>query len=151
MYDISRDEWRAGPPMLSGRMSHSCIVIETEKKEKKVLVVGGDSYNREFPDRLKSIEVFDIATQTWSYGIDQPFESSSHTFDSVYASSLVGTSPDSIYAAFLIGGWQKDRPLSNIFGLTRDLTEWKNIAGSFATPRSGHVALKLPQTIMESC
>ena len=105
-----------------------------------MLVVGGISNG---PIKHKTTELFDITTQTWSAGIDLP--------DAIVETALVGASTSSANAAFLISGVQDDQVSSRIVALNKHLTEWNEVSGSIKTPRARHIALQLPQNVMENC
>ena len=126
------------------RDHHSCIVLEDKEQNNKVLVVGG--YSGYSGGYRKTTEIFDIATQTWSNGIDIPI--------TTIKSALIGASATSKYVAFLVGGDlnnQPNEPSNRIFGLNKNLTVWEEVAGTFEIPRWSHLAFQLPQDMMEEC
>ena len=126
--------------MLTARTGHSCVIIDDIEGNKKVLVVGG------FTEDYKKLgtEILDIATLTWYTGMDKNF--------TTHQSELVAASASSNNVAFQVGGWPNNDLGKKIFGLTNDLREWKEMTGSFTTTHlQDHVALKLPESMIEAC
>ena len=124
--------------MVTSRGHHCCIVLKDKDQRKVVLVVGG--YNGNY---LKTTELFDIASQKWSPGPDM----STGTF----GSALVGASPYSRHAAFLVGGAQNNGASSKILAINQDLNEWEELVGSFNVVRSSHAAVQLTKNMVDQC
>ena len=82
----------------------------------------------------------DILTKKWTNGIDLPF--------TAYHSALVSGSTK--HAAYLVGGYQDGEISSRIFGMKRQSGEWEEV-GSFTTPRTYHVAFRLPKSMVGLC
>ena len=122
--------------MLVRRRMHSCIVIEDQFKQKKVVVVGG--WNNVNHGDLKSTEIYDVATEKWTQGSELPV--------TVSRSSIVTSSPGSKYLAYLVGGIQGGTvsvKFPRVYGLLKELNRWDDV-GHSKTPRNDHVAMKLP-------
>ena len=123
------------------------IVVQDGKNYKKVLVVGGTEGSN--LNTLKSTELFDIATQTWSRGVNIPIGN--------YGGSLVYPSESSKYAAFLVGGVNAENGASHVFtsskiyAFYKNLEQWVEVAGTFSQSRSKHVSLQIPENMTGNC
>lgn len=116
--------------MSEERSAHSCLLIYDE-----VFVVGG--YGK------KSSEILNLNNQKWRSGPDLP--------KTLRASEIIQAQPGSKYAAYLIGGRiSADSASSAIYGLKQDLTKFDTV-GHMKTARGYHVALPLPENIIEKC
>ena len=128
-YDIKRDEWEdTNRPMKEVRIGHSCLLLN-----KEIFVAGG--YN------TKTTEIFNLQSRTWRSGPKLP--------EKIFASQLVIAQPSSKYAAFLIGGTYY-RTISDIFALSKNYKRFIKI-GDLKTARRNHVAMVLPDKLVEKC
>jgi len=99
-----------------------------------VLVVGG--FWR------KSTEIYDVRTQTWSYGPDVP-DSKSGPY--IYEGQLVNAQFASKYAAYLMGGKNGYSYQTEVYVINKNLQTWEDV-GISLRPRSRYVALSVPST-----
>ena len=67
IYNPVSDSWREGPPLQRARAGHAAVLLDG-----LIYVVGGERVNSEDFSVLDSVEVFNPATQTWSYGTPLP-------------------------------------------------------------------------------
>ena len=138
-YDTLRNQWSQGT-IIPGdkRDRHTCITIRQENGDPdKVLVVGG--FWR------KSTEIYDVRTQTWSYGPDVP-DSKSGPY--IYEGQLVNAQFASKYAAYLIGYLKIENGYSYqtvVYAINKNLQTWEDV-GISLRPRSSYVALSVPST-----
>ena len=129
-YDIKRDEWEdTNRLMRDTRRGHSCSLLN-----KEIFVAGGVGW--------KTTKIFNLQNRTWRSGPVLPIE--------IGYSQLVKAQPSSQYAAFLIGGGYYPNAISEIFAVTKDFKNFKNI-GNLKTARYGHVAMVLPDELVEKC
>ena len=128
-YDIKRHEWEdTNRPMKDARKYHSCLLLN-----KEIFVAGGG----------KTTEIFNLQSRKWRSGPDLP--------ETIGLSQLVKAQPSSQYAAFLIGGGKDySNAYSDIYGLTKDFNSFIKI-GNLKTARYGHVAMVLPDELVEKC
>ena len=133
-YDINNDKWEdTNRPMRERRIGHSCLVIN-----KEIFVAGGDWSG--------TTEIFNLQSNTWRYGPRILFG-----VKRIYDSQLVQAQPSSQYAAFLIGGRDKDwNAISDIFALSKTFKSFIKI-GKLKTARKGHVAMVLSDEVVERC
>jgi len=136
-YDIKNDEWEDTnhPMSLNGsngmwehRIWHSCLLLN-----KEILVAGGTG--------TTYTSIFNLQSNTWRLGPDLP--------TTIYGSQLVKAQPSSQYAAFFIGGGYNDA-YTDIYGLTKDFKSLAKI-GDLKTARINHVAMVLPDKVVEKC
>ena len=127
-YDIKRNEWEdTNRPMKETRSSHSCLLLN-----KEIFVAGGWS---------ETTEIFNLQSRTWRSGPDLPKK--------ISYSQLVKAQPSSKYAAFLMGG-SSSNALSDIFALSKSFKSFIKI-GNLKTARSDHVAMVIPDKLVEKC
>ena len=106
------------------RRHHSCAVITTSSSSGNVVLVCGGGGRSD-------CEIYDAATNSWTNGPSLP--------TTLYASAMVTAAPNSVYDAFILGGY--DGSYSNkIYGV-KDLTTI-TLVGTFEKGRDLHVALK---------
>ena len=68
----------------------------------------------------------------------------------IYSSQLVKVEPSSQYAAFLIGGKEDEDTISDIIAVTKDFKSFIMI-GELKTARHSHLAMLLPDELVEKC
>ena len=134
-YDLQNDEWvgtnlRAWDSMRYF-YENSCLLLGSE-----IIVFGELKYG--------PTDIFNFKTNTWRKGPYLP--------TLVYAGQLIKAQPSSQYAAFFIGGHHPYfvSMSSDIYGLTKDLKKFDKL-GNLKTPRTGHIALVLPDKAVEKC
>ena len=115
--------------MLEERAAHFCLLIYDE-----VVVVGGAG--------KKSSEILNLNSQKWRRGPDLP--------TTIGWSVIIQAQPGSKYAAYLIGGYDSSGVSSAIYGLKQDFTKFDKV-GHLKTARQSHLALPLPENIIEKC
>lgn len=67
VYDPATDTWTVDVPMNEIRAGHGAAVIDG-----KIIAVGGEVWMSGSPVALDTVEVFDPATQTWTYATKMP-------------------------------------------------------------------------------
>ena len=136
-YRIKEDKWEdLRITMSQPRIVHACLLLD-----QNVIVVGGVGGigSRTY----KSTEILDIQTKQWRPGPDLP--------EPIGGGRLVRALPGSKYEAYLIGGETNRGTYSDsIYGLTKNLGKFDEI-GVLKRKRSDHVALVLPNEVIEKC
>ena len=99
--------------MLFARYRHSCVLLVDQFNQKKIVVAGGSNFGGD----LKSTEIYDLNTQVWTPGPDLP--------TTVYYSSMVTASPESKYAAYLVGGYQGGSYGNKIFSINNNMVKFR--------------------------
>ena len=113
--------------------SPGCIVVKDE-----IILVGG--YKKE-PYGRQTSEIFNIQKRSWRQGPDLPY--------GLYGSQTVKAKEGMKYIAYLIGGIN-GKTTTTIYGLTNDLERFEDI-GNILQARYNHVALAIPENIIEKC
>ena len=134
-YNIKNDEWEdTNRPLKKSKGWHSCLLLD-----KEIFVAGG--IVEDYIGTNKT-EIFNLQSNTWRSGPDLPRK--------IYSFQLVKARPSSQYAAFYIGGGYYDEVYSDIYGLTKDLNSFIKL-GDLKTSRFSHVAMELPDKVIEKC
>ena len=140
-YNIKNDEWEdTNRPLKKSKGWHSCLLLD-----KEIFVAGG--IVEDYIGTNKT-EIFNLQSNTWRSGPDLPRE--------IHSSPLVKAHPSSQYAAFFIGGSPNENypnypnSFSDIYALTKDLKSFIRI-GELKIARFGHVAMVLPEKLVENC
>ena len=129
-YDIKRDEWEdINRPMRETRYGHFCLLLN-----KEIFVAGGVD--------KKTTEIFNLQSRKWRSGPDLP--------KVIGHSQFVKAHPSSKYAAFRIGGYALDSAISDIFALSKNYKSCIKI-GNLKTEREYHMAMVLPDELVEKC
>ena len=127
MYEFDGKNWKdSHHDMKESRWGHSCVVVDNQ-----IIVVGG----LEGSNYLKTSEIFNIQNKSWRSGPGLP--------KGISDAQLVKAREGMRYSAYLIGG-------SSIYGLTKDLKRFDKI-GDLEKARSSHVALTIPEDIIDRC
>ena len=116
------------------RSGHECVKISKDK----ILVFGGNDGN----DWLKSTEVYDKRYDNWSTGPTLP--------KTIYNGQFIKASPGSKFFGYYLGGYGDDGRSSDIYGLSKDLSNFQLI-GNLKKARDNHVAFLLPESISDKC
>ena len=66
LLDINTNSWRSGPSLTTRRSYHTCNIVTNCEGKQQVVVVGGVS--RGVTGYLKSVEIYDVDSGTWSAG-----------------------------------------------------------------------------------
>ena len=115
--------------MRETRIYHSCLLLN-----KGVFVVANG---------VTTTEIFNLQSRTWRSRPDLPKK--------IYSFQLVKAQPSSQYSALLIGGRDENyNALSDIFALNKNYKSFIKI-GNLKTTRKYHVAMVLPDKIVEKC
>ena len=136
MYDANLDQWKRGPTLNYKRRDHSCATVKDMNGNfANVIAAGGE--------RVKSVEILNIASSKWENGPDLP--------KPIEESALVASDPhDTSVIAYLIAGQDGDSALAEIYSLPRSLTSWQ-LVGHLAKKRLWHVALSVTSDILPGC
>ena len=97
-YDYRADKWTAAPNMASKRLLASTLVLESGK----VLVVGGAVGTLQQPLGVKSVQVYNPASNSWATLPDMP---------TARAGAILHQTPDNLVIIF--GGQVNDKTTSN--------------------------------------
>ena len=130
------NQWtETNTPMNQKRVKHACAMIDDDR----IIVIGGWGENYK---RLKTTEILNIKTRQWQSGPSLPTGLADGQF--------VTASPGFKYLGYYVGGSGYDGHSFFIYGLTRDLNEFK-VLGNIKIERSDHVAIQLAASISDKC
>ena len=138
IYDVKRDSWICGPPLLTPRCCHSnCTIQSDDGSTKCIIIIGGLTDQGKVS---KSTEILYLAEQNWVQGPELPV--------GIVAAACVALPPSSIFTCVVIGGTThkvytlKGAISSNVYGLDKNLNKWI-LLGKIITPRVFHLALPI--------
>ena len=134
---MKEKSWIEGPSLLIARANHSSCIIQSDDGTTYCIVIGG--YTSKEGHFSKSTEIFNFNKQTW---IEGPLLQCGVVF-----SACVSSPRTSNFACVHVGGYTEEKIYSqNVYGLTKDLSEWK-LLGVIEKGRRGHIAVSLDYTI----
>jgi N-acetylneuraminic acid mutarotase len=96
IYNPETNAWREGPPLQRGKAGHAAVVVDG-----MIYVLGGERVNSEDFSVLDSVEGYDPAAESWSYGVPMPIG-----LHGVPAAAIEGT-------IFVVGGSEQANGVSN--------------------------------------
>lgn len=67
IYNPEHDQWREGISLQQARAGHAAVVVDG-----LIYVMGGERINSEDYSVLASVEIFDPAAQSWTFGVPMP-------------------------------------------------------------------------------
>ena len=142
MYQFDGKNWKDSHLDMKERRSwHSCVLVDGE-----IMVVGGwgDSEFRSLSSisNLKTSEIFSLKNNCWRPG---PVLRTG-----IEEAQLVKAREGMKYAAYLIGEIHKSNWQISIYGLSKKLQRFEKI-GDLQKGRSAHVALTIPDNIIQKC
>ena len=134
--DVGNESWSKQSPMQQKRAYHGCTTIMDDDEKKFVIVSGGETDEGE---KLQTAEAYDIANNIWSSIKDMP--------KSLSKGQLIADGRDGV---LMIGGddGSDTRSTSDIFYLSTKNGDWAQTFKSLDVPSSDHVALLVPDSLI---
>ena len=130
------NQWtETNTPMNQKRWGHECVKISDDR----ILVIGGRDENLKY---LKSTELYDKRYDNWSTGPTLP--------KTICCGQFIKASPGSKFFGYYIGGYGANGYSSDIYGLSKDLSNFQLI-GNLKKARGSAVAFRLPESISDKC
>ena len=137
--------------MLEPRAGHSSCAIQSDDGSTQCIIVIGGLTNQ--GRNLKSVEILNVKNikSHWSIGAKWPINNQQWVKApqlpcKVEHAKCVPLHPLTNFACVIIGGViGGDKPInrsSDVYGLNKELTEWK-LLGKIRTGRNNHIALPL--------
>ena len=137
--------------MLEPRAGHSSCAIQSDDGSTQCIIVIGGSTNQ--GRYLKSVEILKVNNKKSHSSIGAKWPKNNQKWAKgpplpcvVEDAHCVPLHPLTNFACVIIGGWiGGDKPInrsSDVYGLNKELTEWK-LLGKIRNGRSNHIALPL--------
>ena len=140
LYSIDTDEWTEGEATTTARVDSACCEIKDDAGDiVKILVAGGHCCGLS-EGTLKSTEIYDVAQKTWTNGPDLPTE--------IFWPRSVTAPPGSNYAAYTLTGVHGTEDQKDIYGISKDLTEWTKL-GSIQKERAATTLVMISPDLVE--